>query len=233
MTVRASSSRKNGLPSPRRQDGARHVGVQRQLRRDRLDQPRAVGRRERRQRDLRRVRPVHPGRGVAGPVGRHQQQRAPPPDRSASVARNSSDVRSIQCTSSTTITSGRRVAAFRNSRRSASNVRALTASGLSASSAVARRRCRSGAAARRRRPAAGPCSLTVRSMACRISVRRLGVLDAAVRADQIDQRQIRDQAAVRHAAAFEDRRSAPSVARPPAPVRTPAATCPCPARQRR
>ncbi len=110
-TVRASSSRKNGLPSPCatgwRSDTSAGSG--------RLSaRPTSISRalsaaRERRQRDLRqRTSDRSQGAAIAGTVGRHDQQRGPPRRRSTSVARNSSDVRSIQWMSSTTMTSGRR-----------------------------------------------------------------------------------------------------------------------------
>ena len=57
-----------------------------------------------------------------------------PARRSAKDARYASEARSIQCTSSTTITSGWRALADTLMRTSASRVRALTASGLSPAS---------------------------------------------------------------------------------------------------
>lgn len=55
------------------EDRARHVGIERLVPDDRFDQSRAVERGERCQRDLRDVRVMHPGRCVAGPVRRRQQ----------------------------------------------------------------------------------------------------------------------------------------------------------------
>ena len=54
------------------QNRAGDVGVQGAITGDRRHQPPAIGGRERRERDLRRVRSIHPRRRVAGPVGGHE-----------------------------------------------------------------------------------------------------------------------------------------------------------------
>ena len=154
-TVRASSSRKNGLPSPRCRIARRHLGGEALSPATESISSRAVAGAERRQRDLRHVRAIHPGRAVAGPVGRHQQD----PGRDA-AARPASPETPPTCDRSSACprrrspaAAGRGLQEQQAQRVERARLDRLRAQRLERGRA--RRRCRSdGAATRPRRPAA-------------------------------------------------------------------------------